>query len=184
VGLFSKIAGSLTAAALNILSAQIFTRNDGVILDTFFVTDAKTGLLANKEEREKFEKLLNQVLTGDVDLAAQIARQKPARPLYQSLEGERISTAIYFDNGTSDTRTVIDVETEDHVGLLHAISQTLSELGLNISVAKIGTEKGAAIDSFYVREQDGGKIFSPERQQEIERQLRVAIGRLEQTVAV
>jgi [protein-PII] uridylyltransferase len=178
-GLFSKIAGSLTAAGLNILSAQIFTRYDGMILDTFFVTDARTGLLANKEEREKYETYLNQVLTGDVDFSALIARQKVAHPLYQSLEGERISTIIRFDNETSDTRSVIDLEAEDHVGLLYTISQALAELDLDIYLAKISTEKGAAIDSFYVSERDGGKILEGERQQEVERRLRAAIIRLE-----
>jgi [protein-PII] uridylyltransferase len=178
-GLFSKIAGSLTAAGLNILSAQIFTRYDGIILDTFFVTDARTGLLANKEEREKFEKYLNQALTGEVDLPGLIARQKVAQPLYQSFEGERISTLIRFDNDTSDTRSVMDVEAEDHVGLLYAISQALAELDLDIYLAKISTEKGAAIDSFYVSERDGGKILDGERQREIERRLRGTISRLE-----
>ena len=178
-GLFSKIAGSLTAAGLNILSAQIFTRNDGIIIDTFFVTDARTGLLAKKEERERFEKLLAGVLTGDLDLVALISRQKGVRPPYQRLE--RIPTAIDFDNTISDTRTVIDVETEDHVGLLYAISQELAELGLNIFVAKICTEKGAAIDSFYVSEQDGAKILSRERQHQIAQQLRAAIAKLEES---
>jgi [protein-PII] uridylyltransferase len=177
-GLFSKIAGSLTAAGLNILSAQIFTRNDGIIIDTFFVTDARTGLLADKEERERFEHLLAGALTADLDLSSLIARLKGVRPLYQSLEGERIPTAIRFDNAISDIRTVIDVETEDHVGLLYTISQALAELGLNIFVAKISTEKGAAIDSFYVSEQDGAKILSPDRQRQIEQRLRAAIGRL------
>jgi len=144
-GLFSKIAGSFTAAGLNILNAQIFTRNDGVILDTFFVTDARTGLLADKAERDKFERYLIQALTDEIDLPALIARQAVAQPIYQSLEGERIPTLIRFDNETSDTRTVIDVETEDHVGLLYTISQALAELDLDIYIAKISTEKGAAL---------------------------------------
>ena len=71
------------------------------------------------------------------------------------------------------------METEDHVGLLYAISQALAELDLDIYVAKISTEKGAAIDSFYVSESDGAKITDPERQREIEQKLRAAIARLE-----
>jgi len=179
--LFSKIAGALTASGLNILSARIFTRNDGLILDTFFVTDARAGALPNREERERFEKLINQTLTREVDLAPLITRQKVARPFYQSPGGERIPTVIRFDNDVSDLRTVIDFEAEDHVGLLYVISQTLAELSLDIALAKISTEKGAAIDSFYVSEEGGGKVLDPERQRQIERKLRHAITRLAAT---
>ena len=63
-GLFSKIAGSFSAVGLNILSAQIFTRSDGIVLDEFFVNDARTGNLATREQHEKFDELLAKVLTG------------------------------------------------------------------------------------------------------------------------
>src|SRR6185503_2677698 len=113
-GLFSKIAGPLSATGLNILSAQIFTRSDDIVLDTFFVTDAITGNPATAEQRTKFERLLEKVLTGEeVDLHALIARQKITRPLYQAYTGERIPTQIVFDNEVSDTRTLIEIETED-----------------------------------------------------------------------
>ncbi len=158
--LFNHIAGSLSASGLNILTAQIFTRADAIVLDTFFVTDARTGTMANKEEREKFEALLHKILTGgEVDLGALVAKQKGNRPPYQSYEGDRLPTNISFDNETSDSRTAIEVETEDRVGLLYVISLALAELNLNITAAKIVTEKGAAIDTFYINEQDGGKIF-------------------------
>src|SRR5438128_952943 len=179
-GLFSKIAGSLSAAGLNILSAQIFTRNDGIALDTFFVHDAKTGALARAEQRHKFEKVLAQALTGEeVDFLALIAKQKVARPVYQAYAGERIPTRFHFDNEVSETRTLVEIETEDRIGLLYAISQTLSELALDISAAKISTEKGAAIDSFYVREADGSKVLAKERHHSIERRLRHAIHALD-----
>lgn len=179
-GLFTKIAGSFSSLGLNILSAQIFTRTDGIVLDEFFVTDARSGSLADREQRDEFEKLLNTALTGDpVDFHALIARHKITRPLYQAYTGEQMPTLIRFDNEASETRTLIEIETEDRVGLLYAISEALTAFHLDISAAKILTEKGAAIDSFYVRELDGGKILAPERQKAIERDLLAAIRALE-----
>ena len=150
------------------------------MLDTFFVTDARTGHLAGPDEREKFEAVLNKALTGEeVDFQKLIARQKITRPVYQAYAGEQIPTQIRIDNEASESRTLIEVETEDRVGLLYSISQALSELELDISAAKISTEKGAAIDTFYVHEIDGGKINAAERQRAIERKLRHAIKALE-----
>ncbi len=179
-GLFSKITGCLTAAGLNILNAQIFTRTDGMILDTFFVIDAKTGALAKREERDKFERFLHETLTNPVDLAALIARHKtPSAPL-NAWVGERIPTVIHFDNETSDYYTVIEIETEDRLGLLYTISQSLTDLRLDIALAKIFTEKGAALDSFYVTREDK-KIRSREEQQFSRDQLTAAITGLDET---
>jgi [protein-PII] uridylyltransferase len=179
-GLFGKIAGTLSAVGLNILGAQIFTRADGIALDTFFVNDSRTGNLATREQREKFTGLLESVLTGDeVDLRSLIALQTSARSSYSAYLGERISTQIHFDNEASDDRTLIEIETEDRLGLLFVISQTFAELSLDISAARIVTERGAALDSFYVRELGGGKINSPARLLAVEKKLRTAIGQLE-----
>ena len=114
-----------------------------------------------------------------MDFQAQIAKQKITRPVYQAYAGERMPTRIHFDNEASETRTLLEIETEDRIGLLYAISQTLSELDLDISAARISTEKGAAIDTLYVRELDGSKVVAAERQHAIERRLRQAIQALD-----
>jgi [protein-PII] uridylyltransferase len=179
-GLFGKIAGTLSAVGLNILGAQIFTRADGMALDTFFVNDARTGKLAERPQREKFTDLLDSVMMGEeVDLHALIAKQS-SRPAYTAYLGERIGTQIQIDNESSDERTVIEIETEDRVGLLYTISTALAALNLNISAARIVTERGAAIDSFYVSDAiEGGKILSAERLAKITAELKEAISRLE-----
>jgi [protein-PII] uridylyltransferase len=175
-GLFSKIAGCLSAAGFNILSAQVFTRGDSIALDTFFVTDGHSGSLAEPPRLQRFDHLLARVLTGhETDLRGLINRQRTLRTPYVALEGQHIPTRVSLDNQLSPTRTVIEVETEDRIGLLFSISQTLAELGVDLSTAKICTERGAAIDSFYVSELDGGKITAPERLKAIERGLRHAI---------
>jgi [protein-PII] uridylyltransferase len=179
-GLFSKIAGALSASGLNILSAQIFTRSDGIALDEFFVVDARTGNLAAREQHEKFDALMEKILTGlDVDLTALIKKQIATQSLYLPYAGERMPTQIHFDNESSDTRTLIEIETEDHLGLLYAISQTFAILDVDVTGARIVTERGAAIDNFYARELDGGKIESPARRILIENKFREAIKQLD-----
>lgn len=181
-GLFCKLTGSLSAVGLTILSAQIFTRSDGIALDTFYVIDAYDGKMATGEQRDEYEKLLAHVLGGaELDLPKLIAEQRTAHPDYHAYSGETIPTKVSFDNDISDSRTFLEVETEDRIGLLYVISDTLADLEVDISTARILTEKGAAIDTFYVRELDGGKILSPERQKAIERRLLRAIEKLSAT---
>ncbi len=156
------------------------TRTDGIVLDTFFVIDARTGNLSGAEQRDKFESVLNRALSGEgVDFHPMILKQKLVRPAYHAYTGERIPTQVRFDNEASETRTLIEIETEDRIGLLYEISQTFSELDLDISAAKISTEKGAAIDTFYIRELEGSKVVSSERHRAIERRLRQAIQSLD-----
>ena len=177
-GLFSKISGAMTASGLNIFSAQIFTRDDGIILDVFYITDARTGMPAGAEARERFERVLAGVLEGNIDLEQLVDRQQNPSPLYPFPEADRIPPAIRLDNESSEDFTVLDLEIEDHIGLLHAVARALTELELDIALAKIHTEKGAAVDSFYICERREGKLVCPERQRQVIDHLRGAIRRL------
>jgi len=178
-GLFTKFTGALTAAGLNILSAQIFTRADGVVLDSFHVTDARTGAAPDAAVRERFERLIREVLAKGTDVRPAVRRiAAQTRPLYQALAGESLEPAIRFERSTPNGPTIIDLETEDRVGLLFALSQALTELGLNLVLAKIVTERGAAIDTFYVTERDGSAVVTPERERQIATELRRVIREL------
>lgn len=170
-GLFSKIAGSLSVAGLDILSARIFTRDDGIIFDTFHVADAKTGKLANKKERELFENTLNKSLTVGLEFESLLIKQNKNKRGITHFEEERFATEINFDNEASSDYTVIDVETEDRVGLLFVISDALADHGVSIRLAKISTGKGLATDSFYVEFVEGGKILDETLQVEIRKSL-------------
>jgi [protein-PII] uridylyltransferase len=175
-GLFTKFTGALTAAGLNIFSAQIFTRSDGVVIDSFYVTDARTGAAPDPSVRERFEKLIRDVLAKGTDVRPAVRKiAAQTRPLYQALAGEHLEPNIRFEGSAPNGTTIIDIETEDRVGLLFALSQSLSELGLNIVLAKIVTEKGAAIDTFYLTEKNGSPVISPERQNQIASELRRVI---------
>ncbi|MBN2506360.1 MAG: [protein-PII] uridylyltransferase [Verrucomicrobia bacterium] len=175
-GLFSRITAAFSAAGINILAAQVFTRADALVLDTFFGTDARTGTPVSPDQRAQFERTLKQALTDHpFNLATLIHARRPARTPYQRLAGDGLPTAIRFDNTASATRTVIEIETEDRLGLLFALSHAMAGLQLDLSVAKILTEKGAAVDTFYVTERNGDKILAPERQEIIRTRLLAAL---------
>ena len=53
---------------------------------------------------------------------------------------------------------MVDVFTADRVGLLHALSRTLFDLGLTVDLARISTEGHRASDAFYVRTADGLRL--------------------------
>jgi [protein-PII] uridylyltransferase len=70
----------------------------------------------------------------------------------------RVASEVTVDNRTSEQFTVVDVFTQDRVGLLFAITHTLFTLGLVIHLARISTNADQALDVFYVSDGEGKKI--------------------------
>ena len=179
-GLFSRVTGVLASCGLNILSAQVFTRGDSMAIDRFYLTDAVTGGLPGSEQRKEFSRQLKTALAAITDMDLDFSSLPESAVEYTAVTGERIPTRIYFDNRSSEKFTVLDVETEDHVGLLYALARTLTALGTMIVLARINTEKGGANDSFYLLDETGGKIEDRARQQFIESMLRQVIAALQE----
>jgi [protein-PII] uridylyltransferase len=177
LGLFSKICGSLASAELNILSARIYTRSDHVVLDIFEVCDKHLAAVTDQRAIQSAESMLERTLTNreEIDFRQVLNRVRATRGEFAKIREITIPTMIEFDNDISKSRTIVEIQTEDRLGLLYTITQTMSDLGLDISFAKISTEKGAAIDSFYVQNQLGNKITDPARLESIKAKLESAI---------
>ncbi len=175
-GLFSKIAGVLTANNLNILSARITTRSDAIVLDTFRISHvAQAAVIAMEEERwERVERDLIAVLGGAQDIVELVARSRPAAVAGRRYVA-RVPTEVTVDNRTSERFTVIDVFTQDRLGLLFTITHALSEMGLEIHLARISTNADQVLDVFYVSDPKGRKIADPKMLRSIETTLLQAL---------
>ena len=156
--LFSKIAGSFAVAGLNILSASIFTRTDDVVVDTFRVCNERMEVVTHPVDRAAFEKTLTEAL-GDTEdhLMERIAEVGPT--LWQKSVGEaEFPASLRVDQASEPGRTLLHVEAPDRVGLLHSLTRVIADEGMQISGARITTEKGAALDTFVMEDRTGGAI--------------------------
>lgn len=161
-GLFSKLAGALAALGLDILSAQVFTRLDGVVIDTVTVQDPDYVGQPPPARLVEVKRALASVVTGRErveELFARGARLPRSRALPHGVE----PTQVEIDNETSDDFTIIDVFATDVQGLLYIITHTLFALGLSIYSSKIATRLDQVVDVFYVQDHAGRKIMDSER---------------------
>jgi [protein-PII] uridylyltransferase len=161
-GLFSSIAGVMTANKINILNAEIHTTTHHVAMDIFHVNSPFEPNLIRSGIWENFRRDLRGVLGGEKDLAVLVARNRVASP--RRRKGRKaLPPDVRVDNEASDFYTIIDVFADDRVGLLYDITRTLSSLGLDISLAKISTKVDRAADVFYVKNESGEKIYDEEK---------------------
>jgi [protein-PII] uridylyltransferase len=174
VGIFSKLCGVIAASGINILGARIITRNDGRILDTFFVNRLSKSTFKDKEIWNNLWNALNRVLEGQVDVEELVSRRKKNKPIYEKTIPKN-PTRIDIDNESSDRSTVIDIYTHDRIGLLYDITKTLANLLLSVDYAKISTKVDQVADVFYVSEVDGNKVLAPEKLEKIKSALLKAI---------
>lgn len=164
-GLFSMITGVMAANAVNILGAQINTLKNGIALDILQVNTPLGELITDEGKLKKIEKDLSDVITGRVKVADLVGRRRPS--ILDRKAKPKVRTTVQIDNDVSDAYTVIDIHTQNRIGLLYDITSTLSRLGLYIYIAKIFTKGESAADIFYLKDIFGQKIYYKERLREI-----------------
>jgi [protein-PII] uridylyltransferase len=156
-GIFSKIAGVMAARGLQVLDAQIITREDGVVVDTFQVVDQDYTGPPPPERRVGIAQTIVKVLKGE-DTVEHLVSQSGRLPSAPRVLVGRQPTEVRVDNETSDRFTIIDVFAEDRLGLLYVITYSIFGLGLSVHAARISTRLDQVADVFYVTDQQGTKI--------------------------
>ena len=169
-GLLSMIAGTLSLAGLSILSAQVFTTEDGVAVDVFEVEGAFEAEVGEERWRE-FRGTLRKAIEGRISLAFRVQEKRSFYPPSR----HEVPVRITVDNDASDFFTVIEVGAPDRIGLLFDLTRTLAEFQLDVHLAKVATYGVRVVDAFYVRDELGRKLDDAERIPELERVLRARI---------
>jgi [protein-PII] uridylyltransferase len=174
--LLSKLCGVLTINDINIHDAKIFTRKDGIVIDTFNVTSFSSHKKLEVESYSKIEEDMNLVVKGLMQLSKEIASLKSKWwRIENKLFKKKGNIKVAFEN--HERYTIIDVHSPDRLGFLYHATSKMNELGLNIFFAKISTQGDEIVDAFYVLDRNGKKI-SPNDYEFIKNEITSAIDKL------
>jgi [protein-PII] uridylyltransferase len=172
LGLFAEIAGTISSQDVNILSANIFSRKDGIVLDKFSLENRPEKAILAERIRKKIEQGLLDILQKRKtiqDLLSEKAKQGKPSGSTSHLP------IVKFDNEGSLGTTILEIQADDQLGFLYKVTRSLSKIGLNIHLAKISTEKTQIYDVFYITDCDGKKIDHPKVQKVITEEIQNAI---------
>ncbi len=164
-GTLARTAGVLALNRISVLRSQAFSTTDGMALERFVVKEPPAAAW------ERFGHDIEAVYSGRLALEARLER-KIADYVSGSLECE-----VRVLQDASSHSTVIEVRAADALGLLYALTAALTDLDLDIHVAKIDTLGKRVVDVFYVRSAWGEKL-TDEQVTEVERSIRHRVGRL------
>lgn len=166
VGLFCRIAGTLSLHGLDVVEANVYS-TDGVAVDEFRVLAGGSGVLPWDEVRADVFK----ALTGRLAVQARLEERARTRRRARQPAPNQFPPRVRFDNESGSEATVIEAVGPNRLGLLHGLTRALAELDLDVRSAKIHTMGDDVVDTFYVTDAAGQKVLDPEYQNEIRRAL-------------
>jgi [protein-PII] uridylyltransferase len=170
-GIFSRLAGALALVGANVVDARTYTSKDGYATAVFWVQDIE-GRPYEVTRLPRLRQMIERTLKGEV-LAREALKD---RDKLKKREREfRFPTHITFDNEGSEIYTIIEVDTRDRPGLLYDLTRTLAANNIYIASAVIATYGAQVVDTFYVKDMFGLKLYQKPRQEALDRKLRAAI---------
>lgn len=172
-GLYWRIAGTLTARGINILSSNVYTTRTGLALEVYRVATPPGEPPDRERTWAAFRESLERVLAGELRVEDLVRRRR--RPVGAPATPSRLPPSVDVSNDESDFYTIVDVAANDRLGLLYDLTRTLAEHGLEIYVSKATTVLDQVADTFYVKDADGRKLTDPERVEALRRALLAAV---------
>ena len=145
-GTLARTAGVLALHRVPVQSAQAFSTSSGEALERFVLGAPPSSW---DDLLETLEAAYSGRLALDAHIERKAADYRPTVPVVPEVR-------VLHDE--ADHSTVIEVRAPDALGLLYALTAGLSDLDLNIHVAKIDTLGDRVVDVFYVRTAWGAKI--------------------------
>jgi [protein-PII] uridylyltransferase len=139
-GTLARTAGVLALHRMSVRQAWAWSTTDGLALERFLV---------QPPEAPRWERLaadLEAAYAGRLAVEARLERK--ARD-YRVAIPSPPEVRVLPD--ASDHSTLVEVRASDALGLLYTVAAALSDLGLDIRVAKIDTQGERVVDVFYVR---------------------------------
>ncbi len=152
-GLFAKVAGTLAALGVNILGARLGTRKDGMAVDQLWISTPRGHVIDDPGQMRRISETLVAVLADEQALEKVVARID-STPLGPATKPPRVR----LNNEISEHCTVLELLAPDRLGFAYTVSKCLTDMNLNISFAKLATEKTMAFDVLYLTDAAGEKI--------------------------
>ena len=171
-GLFNKIAAAIAVCGASIVDARIYTFNNGMALDSFWIQDATGHTIDSQSGLSRIEKRIEQSLAGQLRVVDEMTKR---RGLPSRTDVFKVPPRVLIDNKASNTFSLIEVNGRDRPGLLYDITRALHDLGLQIASAKISTYGERVVDVFYVKDVFGMKVDHKGKLQQIEKTLLEAL---------
>jgi len=172
-GIFSRAAGALALRGLDVLQADAYSSDAGMAISQFRVAEPDTPV-----DWDRVTDDIHQCLQGHLAIDARIAERARVYRRRTALAAKPVATSVIFDIESATDATIVEVRTEDHIGVLYHLTRTLAEMGLDIRSAKIQTISNEVVDTFYVTSSDGPALDDIHRR-EIEAALRHSLMRVE-----
>lgn len=177
-GLLAKLAGSFSSAGLNILSADIFTREDSIVLDMFRVSTAQQAGIEPRDMAAVEGALRSSLLTEKFDFGPLLQKaRRRRRTSAPAMHEIGFPTRTVITNEATSRQTLLEVQTPDRLGLLYDLLRALGKLGVNVVLARIATDMGAAIDSFYLTDRENERITDGATIKKIQQAIQLAAPR-------
>jgi [protein-PII] uridylyltransferase len=169
--LFTLITAVLDQLGLNVVDAGIITTTDGHVLNTFHVLGASDQPMENDMRAEEIRTALLEEITSGERREWHVSRRMPGR--YRHFP---IKTHIAFKPDELDHRTVMELITPDHPGLLSQVGRAFTECGVRLLNAKIATLGSRAEDIFYITDRNNQPLEDPRQSECLEKSLRKHLG--------